>query len=192
MGRLLTNSPRHTLAQLRLTLFGQLQYVRAAETFQVSHRPKLEALLLCPVLCVLTSSAPHPGPQCLCLCGHCLLLAHDPHRRHWHSLNLPSTPASAALAAATAISAGDRGGEQHPRPDQCTRQHRRRSHCPCPRHLLPQCRAQHHQERRPRGGGGRLGRAGCTSQLLESAPCAVHQPGLVWRRATDWAQHHRG
>ncbi|KOO35895.1 hypothetical protein Ctob_016296, partial [Chrysochromulina tobinii] len=86
--------------------------------------------------------------------------------------------------------AGDRGGEHSRRPDQRTRQHRRRPHRPCLRHLLPHRRAQRHQERRPRGGGGRLGRAARTSELLESASCAEHQPGLVGRRASDRAQHH--
>ena len=86
--------------------------------------------------------------------------------------------------------AADRGEHQR-RPDQCTRQHRRRPYCPCLRHLLPQRRAQHHQERSPPGGGGRLGHPERTSELLESAPCAEHQPGLVGLRATDRAPHHR-
>jgi hypothetical protein len=155
--------------------------------------------------CYLTFPTSHPGTKCLCQCQsrqRRLLLANDPNRRRrWPSLNLSGTPSSiaAALAAATAIaaalaataatvSAGDRGGEHRRRPDQCTRQHRRRPHRPGPRHLLPQRRAQRHQERRPRGGGGRLGRAGCTSQLR----CAEHRPGLVGRRASDRAQHYQG
>jgi len=40
-------------------------------------------------------------------------------------------------------------------------------------------------------GGGRLGHAGCTSQLLESAPCAEHQPGLVGHCGADRARHHQ-
>ena len=109
---------------------------------------------------------------------------------------LATATATAAALAATAIaatvSAGDRGGEHRGQPDKCTRQHRRRPHRPGPRHLQPHRGAQRHAECRPRGGGGRLGRAGCTSELLESAPCAGHQPGLVGRRASDRAQHHQG
>jgi len=153
--------------------------------------------------CDLALPTSCPGEQCLCRRrSHGLLLGYDPHRRPWHSLNLLGTPSSIAAAAATlatfasvtaaiaTVSAGDNSGEHRRRPDQRTRQHRRHPHCPGPRHLQPHSRAQHHQERRPRGSGGRLGRAECTGELFESAPCADHQPGLVGRRATDRAQHH--
>ena len=56
----------------------------------------------CVLLCDLASPILRPGAQCLCLWRHCLLLADDPHRRLWHSLNLPSTPAFAAITASFA------------------------------------------------------------------------------------------
>jgi hypothetical protein len=58
----------------------------------------------CVLLCDLFSTPIlHPGPQYLCLWRHCLLLADVPHRRLWpSSLNLPSTPAFAAITASFA------------------------------------------------------------------------------------------
>ena len=41
--------------------------------------------------------------QCRCLWRHGLLLANDPHRRLWHSLNLPAAAVAAYAASALAI-----------------------------------------------------------------------------------------
>ena len=103
--------------------------------------------------------------------------------------SLTATTFATTLATTLATTFAD-GGEHQRRPDRCTRQHNCQPHCPGPRHLLPQRRAQHHQERHPRGGRIRHGRAECTGELFESAPCAVDKPGLIRRRATDQAQHH--
>ncbi len=128
----------------------------------------------------LRASAPSLAPAALALAPAALALAAATvvSRPPLHARRTVSTAAAADL------------GEHRRRPDQCTCQHSRRSHCPCRRHLLPQRRAQHHQERHPRGGGGSHGCAERTGELLESAPCAEDQPGLVRRRATDPAQHH--
>eukprot|EP00900_Chrysochromulina_parva_P006459 jgi/Chrpa1/15814/Chrysochromulina_OHIO_Genome00014665-RA len=71
---------------------------------KISHRPN-GMPCFCVLLCDVATPTSHPGAQCLCPWRHLLLLVNDPHRRLWHSLNLPSTPATDTALTAAALTA---------------------------------------------------------------------------------------
>ncbi len=85
--------------------------------------------LRCSDHCDIACPLPCPGAQCLFQLWHGLLLGNDPHRRCWHSLSLPGTPPSTAIATPFAIApAAALAPRPHPRPHDHLFQRRRRHH----------------------------------------------------------------
>jgi len=139
-GLLLGNDP-HRLLWHRLNLFGAAATATIVALSVATLALAAAALTLAAasfnVCCPAASFATALAALAITLAAAALALS---------AATLALAAAALALAAASfnlysatvSCYGGDCVGEQHRRPDQCTRKHSRQPHCPCTRRLLPQ------------------------------------------------------